>query len=243
MLSLTQQNPLVRFHSSQKTEVANKTDDQTRRQQELEQEERDALLSHAMHLTLSLYRNCLRSVEAIRHGNENDEKEFQERERKREDSMDDLQQDPRLSMLSMLPPVNRKDELRSRAEYYQQHAREMVQSEFDCLTRPSLMEKDNVRRYLHHLRQGESYRKWLLRDMQFEDPIATESLEDWEKSIQEWQDRAEFYCARSEEGSAKIGAAAAAAAQGIGESDDESDSDDEDDGFWTESDDDSSDSD
>lgn len=240
-----QRNPAaIRFRSDN-----NRSDDdnQQRQQQEELEQEREALLSHARQLTLRLYRRCLRSVEAIRHGNAADEQEFRQRERQREASLRDLsssqQQDPRWGMLSVLPPVNRHDELRSRAAYYRQHAREMVHSEWDCLTHPSPqpLARDSARRYLHHVRHGEHTRQWLLRDMKFDDPVAQELLEDWEESVARWQDRAELYFARLVEdgGTDKLGGAAA---MGIDESDDESDSDD-DDGFWTESDSDSDDSD
>lgn len=188
--------------------------------------EREALLSQAQQLTICLYRHCMRSVKSIRHGNDHDELEFQERERQREASME-AAHDPRLSMLSMLPPVNRKDELRSRAEYYQQHANEMFTQESDCLTFPSVMEKANLKRYLHHLRQGEYRRTYLLRDMKFADPINGESVDQWKGSVLQWQNRAELYCARKDKNPT------GAAAKALEES---SSDDDDDDGFWTDSD-------
>ena len=191
-------------------------------------EEREALLSQAQQLTIRLYRHCMRSVRAIRHGNENDEKEFQDRERKREEKTE-LLKDPRLSMLSLLPPVDRKNELRSRAEYYEMHTNEMFSQESNCLTFPSVMERDNVSRYLHQLRYGEHSRTYLLRDMKFGDPIAAESLVEWKREVQRWQDRAELYCAR------KVKTPSGAAAKALEKSlDKEGDKDD--DGFWTESD-------
>ena len=129
----------------------------------------DELRQEARSLTLSLYRCCMRSVEVIRHGNDNDEKDFREREKKRLDGFENT--DSRLSMLTLLPPVDRKDELRSRAEYYQQYARENFVQDGDSLS-ADVWENDHIQRFLYHLRQGEKHRKWLLKDMKFEDPYA-----------------------------------------------------------------------
>jgi len=160
-----------------------------------EREQEEKLRSHAKHLTLRLYRNCYRSLKTIRHGNENDEQEFQERERKRQHGIEN--RDSRLSMLSALPPVNRKDELRSRFEYYQQYTREMIGQEADCLEElvSGKIERSGVDRYLHHLRQGEIQRSWLLKDMRFEDPVTAASLQEWEDSVRQWQELAREHCA------------------------------------------------
>jgi hypothetical protein len=69
---------------------------------------RDLLLEEASFLTRSLYRICLRSVNVIRFGNDFDEKDFQRR--------DEEFSNPRPGVISMSPPPNREDELRSRAE-------------------------------------------------------------------------------------------------------------------------------
>ena len=124
------------------------------------------ILDEAKALTLSLYRRCVRSAYVIRHANENDEREFSEREKKR---LRDLEtRDARLTMLSMLPPVDREDELRSRFEYYLSYARENFVQEADCLGDD--MDQRHIDRYLHHLRRGEEQRRWLLQDMKFGDP-------------------------------------------------------------------------
>lgn len=130
-------------------------------------EERRNLVNGARELMLSLHRTCVHSARVTRHGNEHDEKEFQERQRKRLER--DIETDVRLGMLSMLPPVDREDELRSRCEHYLQHARENFMQEPDCLVHDEWSEQ-HIYRYLHHLRRGEEHRKWLLRDMKFEDP-------------------------------------------------------------------------
>eukprot|EP00980_Cylindrotheca_fusiformis_P005894 scaffold1242_cov123-Cylindrotheca_fusiformis.AAC.3 len=122
---------------------------------------REVLLDEASALTRSLYRICLRSVNAIRHGNEFDEKEFQRR--------DEEFSNPTSGVISMAPPPNREDELRSRAEYYQSYAREYFIQESDCLDNDPLQERD-IRRYLYYLRKGDKDRKWLLGDMMFPDP-------------------------------------------------------------------------
>lgn len=129
--------------------------------------EKEELQAEAKALTLKLYRTVTRSVRTIRWGNEHDEKEFVEREKKRKESKPT---DKRLSMLSMLPPVDREDELRSRAEYYQQYARENFVQESDCFGRRDDWDPQHVARYIHHLRQGDKHRKWLLGDMKFPDP-------------------------------------------------------------------------
>ncbi|KAL3912638.1 MAG: hypothetical protein SGARI_001053 [Bacillariaceae sp.] len=125
---------------------------------------RSDLLEHAGSLTKGLYRRCLRSVKAIRWGNEFDELEFAKREEEF--------RNPKRSaggVLSMAPPPNKEDELRSRAEYYHSYAREYFTQESDCLDNDPLRERD-IQRYLYYLRKGEKDRKWLLGDMMFPDP-------------------------------------------------------------------------
>ena len=74
------------------------------------------LRKEAAFLTKSLYRICLRSVRLIRPGNEHDEEEFERREKKRleDENSPRKDDDVRMGMFSMLPPVDREDELRSR---------------------------------------------------------------------------------------------------------------------------------
>lgn len=130
------------------------------------------LAALARSLTLSLYRAVARSVRVIRRGNEHDESEFADRERKRADHLEAsaaAARDVRLRMLSMLPPVDRAGELHSRGEYYQQYARENFVQESDCLDH-AVWEEPHVARYLFHLQRGEEQRKWLLADMKFADP-------------------------------------------------------------------------
>lgn len=126
----------------------------------------EALRDEAKSLTLALYRTCLRSVRLIRHGNALDEAEFKRREEERFGMLDTS----RTNMLSMLPPVDRQDELRSRAEYYEQYTRENFVQESGCLE--GTWHEQRIARYLYDLRRGEHQRTWLLKDMGFEDPYA-----------------------------------------------------------------------
>jgi len=123
---------------------------------------REELLEEAEYLTKSLYRSCIRSVRLIRWGNDFDEKEFERRE-------EEFQNPTAGGVISMAPPPNKEDELRSRAEYYHSYTREYFTQESDCLDNDPLLERD-FRRYLYYLRKGEKDRKWLLGDMMFPDP-------------------------------------------------------------------------
>jgi len=124
---------------------------------------RQFLIDEAAVMTKSLYRSCLRSIKAIRWGNDYDDKEFERREE------EFLKPSGPGGMISMAPPPDKEDELRSRAEYYHSFAREYFTQESDCLDNDPLREKD-TRRYLYYLRKGEKDRKWLLADMMFPDP-------------------------------------------------------------------------
>jgi hypothetical protein len=133
--------------------------------------EEQLLREEAKALTLKLYRACVRSVRHIRHGNEMDEAEFQRREEERLDLLDDSSTTKRNPVLSMLPPVDRQDELRSRAEYYLQYARDYFQQEAGCLDGEQWFQQ-RVARYVYSLHRGEHQRKWLLQDMGFDDPFS-----------------------------------------------------------------------
>jgi hypothetical protein len=93
---------------NQSTATSNDQEEQKRQKQAMRQE-RERLLQVSGTLSRSLYRTCMRSVRAIRAGNEYDEKDFHEREQDRLEPK--KKKDVRLSMLSMLPPVDREDEL------------------------------------------------------------------------------------------------------------------------------------
>lgn len=124
---------------------------------------RQDLLTEAESLTKSLYRRCLRSVKVIRWGNAFDDKDFDKREE------DFAKPSGATGIISMSPPPDREDELRSRAAYYQSFAREYFVQESDSLDNDPIWDRD-IRRYLYYLRKGEKDRKWLLGDMMFPDP-------------------------------------------------------------------------
>lgn len=133
------------------------------------EQERQRVLDNARFLTCSLYRRIIRSIRVIRPGNEQDDLEFQERERKEREKEE--HPDIRLrSMLTALPPTNRADELRSRAEYYLEYARENVHQESSVLDPADEWNDGHIARFLHYLKEGEKHRRWLLKDMKFQDP-------------------------------------------------------------------------
>jgi hypothetical protein len=89
--------------------TSNDQEAEQKKQKQAMGQEKERLLQVAGALSRSLYRTGMRSVRAIRLGNEHDEKDFREREQDRLEPKE--KKDVRLSMLSMLPPVDRKDEL------------------------------------------------------------------------------------------------------------------------------------
>ncbi|GKY93158.1 hypothetical protein MPSEU_000283800 [Mayamaea pseudoterrestris] len=177
----------LRYASTRSVAATNSSDDDESWRQ---------LLDDASTLSRSLYRRCFRSIRYIRHGNIHDEEEFKKRENERLQKFDD-RSDPRLSMLSMLPPVNRSDELRSRAEYYQQYTRENFVQESDCLDHKPLRQ-GHLDRFVHLLRRGDDHRKWLLRDMKFDDPYPVEELAITSNRINELEERAKALILKSE---------------------------------------------
>lgn len=135
-------------------------------------EERDQLLNEAGFLVRSLYRTCLRSVRVIRPGNEHDEADFKEREekQKREMEMEDIDLSESGSF-SFTPPVDRENELRSRAEYYTEQIREGFGQEIDRLDSEPWRENE-VSQFVYLVRAGEDQRKYILEDYRFKDPYA-----------------------------------------------------------------------
>ena len=130
------------------------TDDVSRR--------RAGLIAEARSIARSALRLCLRSSEVMRGGNRRDEVDFEEREKK------ERAVDP--SNFSYAPPVDRENELRSRAEYYAEQAREEFVGESDCLDSDPWMGEADVGRYVQLIRTTEFRRKWVLDDYGFEDP-------------------------------------------------------------------------
>ena len=131
------------------------TDDETIRLME----EREELLHEARCIALSFWRSCIRCTRLMRRGNDNDEKEFQRKEEEQFDS----------TSISFGPPVDRENELRSRADYYLDWASETIFQESDCLDDNPWLE-ENVDRYLHFIRLGEERRQWILNAYKFPDP-------------------------------------------------------------------------
>jgi len=141
-------------------------------------DERDLLVAEASGMTKSLYRTCLRSVEILRPGNDRDEADFTEREEAQLRMFDDDATGHGKgtggtagSLSAFSPPVDRSNELESRAEYYAEWTRENFAQESDCLAAEVWREGD-VARYLHFLRVGEERRRWVLKDYGFDDPFA-----------------------------------------------------------------------
>lgn len=151
----------------------------------------ESLLAEARLITIQLYRTCLKSVRIIRTGNAHDEAEFRRLEEKQMQRQDPTLTDPRLTMLSMVPPVNRQRELHSRAEYYWQYVQEQFVNELDIFYKPDKKNDDHSpqqqqqqqyqpldfqeawQRYFHFVRYGMTQRTWLLQDMKFDDPFQT----------------------------------------------------------------------
>lgn len=141
-------------------------------------EERDHLLSEAGVIVRSLYRTCLRSVRVIRPGNERDEADFEEREekQKREMELDEIDLSDGGSF-SFAPPVDRENELQSRAAYYAEQIREGFGQEIDRLELNPWRENE-VDHFVYLVRAGEDQRKYILKDYRFKDPYTDCSNEE-----------------------------------------------------------------
>jgi hypothetical protein len=72
----------------------------------------------------------------------------------------------------MEPPVNRKNELESRADYYYTHLRENYNSDSECLDQEPWKEND-IEIFLSFLKKGEKGRRYVLKDYRFKDPFKT----------------------------------------------------------------------
>ena len=115
------------------------------------------LLEEASYLTKTLYRKCLKSIKSLARGNERDETDFSEREQSEQDQLDELfssstakdsssnNTNKRVSL--MAPPVNRQNELSSRANYYHAFTREHFDGHWNLLGRHGfhLGEEGNMR--------------------------------------------------------------------------------------------------
>mmetsp|Transcript_1342 Transcript_1342/g.2513 ORF Transcript_1342/g.2513 Transcript_1342/m.2513 type:complete len:373 (-) Transcript_1342:234-1352(-) len=90
------------------------------------------LLNEASYLTRILYRKCLQSVKLLSEGNARDEDDFSEREMKERNEFND-NASVDLERVSMAPPVNRENELDSRANYYKSFTREHFDGHWNLL--------------------------------------------------------------------------------------------------------------
>jgi hypothetical protein len=136
------------------------------------------LLKEANYLTKTLYRQCLKSVQLLARGNERDEIDFMERELAERDQLDDFLSSSSSSSSSnnnssssdnsssnnsnskkskvsiMAPPVNRQNELSSRANYYKAFTREHFDGHWNLLGKHGfhLGDEGNMRHGLgyHH---------------------------------------------------------------------------------------------
>jgi len=88
------------------------------------------LHTEASYLTRTLYRKCLQSIKLLAKGNTRDEIDFAEREASEKMDFTNTSIERRVSMA---PPVNRSNELSSRAEYYKTHTRENFDGHFSLL--------------------------------------------------------------------------------------------------------------
>mmetsp|Transcript_11157 Transcript_11157/g.18400 ORF Transcript_11157/g.18400 Transcript_11157/m.18400 type:complete len:350 (+) Transcript_11157:293-1342(+) len=128
------------------------------------------LLEEASYLTKTLYRKCLKSIQSLARGNERDETDFSEREQSEQDQLDELfssstttkdgssnnnNTSSRVSL--MAPPVNRQNELSSRANYYHAFAREHFDGHWNLLGRHGfhLGEEGNMRHGLGYVGGGQ----------------------------------------------------------------------------------------
>jgi len=146
-------------------------------------EERTTLFREAGILTKSLYRSSLRCVNFIREGNQHDLADFEAREEQQKTGR--FKKDFTASF-SFEPPVERENELSSRAMYYLAHAKESFHQEVDCLVADPWRE-EHLKRFIYLMRQGEEKRKWILEDYRFLDPYPHK----WdEEQMQEWEGKA-----------------------------------------------------
>lgn len=128
----------------------------------------------------------------MRQGNAHDEESFRTREDEQRKRMMNIQNFSFDDDMSMDVPVDREDELRSRADYYIDSGKEQIFEESDCLDDDPWLEismKQNVSRFLRFLRKGEKQRRWVLKEFKFKDPYVDNSdkkrLANWEEKA--WQ--------------------------------------------------------
>ena len=165
------ENMIASNNSMQEETKVDEINAQRKKKEESKKErwrERHYLLQEAKAMTKSHYRRCLRCVDIIRPGNEHDEAEFQAREKL---ELEELEKETTVDLpagFSMALPVDRKNELSSRANYYEEWIKENFYGEQDCLDLHPWQEQ-TIQRFVHLLRDGERKRKWILEDYKFKD--------------------------------------------------------------------------
>ncbi|EJK72402.1 hypothetical protein THAOC_06070, partial [Thalassiosira oceanica] len=151
-----------------------------------------SLLDEASSLTRSLYRRCLRSASVLSCANERDENDFREREEAQRRGLEDFTSSS-AGPISMAPPVDRDNELRSRGGYYRSFARENFDGHWDLLGEhgfhigaeggsgaatttmtPRPWREEQVEQFAYLIRTGEESRRYVLRDYGFADPCTSD---------------------------------------------------------------------
>lgn len=167
------------------------------REQKLLQEQ-NYLFQEAKSLTKSLYRKCFRSVRLLSRGNTDDEKEFIQREKDRLDLING-------NSFQYAPPVDRQNELSSRAMYYLAFLQESFHQEIDCLvlypnsnkndSNSQFWKEEQVKRFVYLMRQGEKRRQWILMSYKFDanDKIKQQDSELSERKLMGWELRADCF--------------------------------------------------
>lgn len=152
---------------------------QHQKQQEIKKE-REELFQEAHLITLSLYRTCLRCIRIMRPGNSHDDQDFTKREESQLQAMENLNIGSSKTSggtFSFEPPVDRENELTSRAFYYLAHVQESFGQEVDCLAKDPWME-DDIERFVHLMAKGEERRRWIMKEYKFKDPY----IDSWDGS-------------------------------------------------------------
>ena len=169
------------------------------------------LLAEASSLTRSLYRRCLRSASLLSSANDRDESDFLERDEDQRRRLDDYDPSGDSGPISMAPPVDRANELRSRGGYYRSFARENFDGHWDLLgehgfhigeggdgaggraAAPRPWREEQVEQFAYLIRTGEEKRRYVLGDYGFDDPCGDG-----------WSEELEGRLGRFEEGASEL---------------------------------------
>lgn len=157
---------------------------------ELDKEKR-FLFNEAKLMTLSFYRTCIRCTKIMRCCNSHDEEQFKKREEEQRQSRIDASNIS--SIMSFQPPVDRQNELASRALYYLAFVKESFGQEVDCLTKNEIWREDDIIRFIYLMKQGEERRSWILTDYKFDDPYSHKWDTTLDQRLTLWEERATLY--------------------------------------------------